>query len=299
MSERCETDKTPQAKANATDKFNSIARHNQRHCLFDNAATTNQAIFSAIFNSLLEQDVLTDDDIEFVFRNYHEAANHVNGMAGAFFTPFDLAFDAALELGLGQQSRSHRVIDLCAGIGVLAYATLARFPGVDLVCVEINADYVEIGRKLVPGATWVCADVMDVSAMEKLGRFHSAISNPPFGRVASFRGKSSARYEGGEAEYKVIDVAAGIANTGVFIIPQQSAGFAYSGVQTYDRRESEKYQKFNRDTGIYLEIGMGVDTTFEGYQGWKGVSPRVELACTDFDECPLTTRQTDLFVVAS
>ena len=53
MSERCETDKTPQAKANATDKFNSIARHNQRHCLFDNAATTNQAIFSAIFNSLL------------------------------------------------------------------------------------------------------------------------------------------------------------------------------------------------------------------------------------------------------
>ena len=27
---------------------------NQRHCLFDNAATTNQAIFSAIFNSLLE-----------------------------------------------------------------------------------------------------------------------------------------------------------------------------------------------------------------------------------------------------
>ena len=53
VSERCETDKTPQAKANATDKFNSIARHNQRHCLFDNAATTNQAIFSAIFNSLL------------------------------------------------------------------------------------------------------------------------------------------------------------------------------------------------------------------------------------------------------
>ena len=60
MSERCETDKTPQAKANATDKFNSIARHNQRHCLFDNAATTNQAIFSAIFNSLLDTD--SDND---------------------------------------------------------------------------------------------------------------------------------------------------------------------------------------------------------------------------------------------
>ena len=63
MSERCETDKTPQAKANATDKFNSIARHNQRHCLFDNAATTNQAIFSAIFNSLLV--VRIDDAVPF------------------------------------------------------------------------------------------------------------------------------------------------------------------------------------------------------------------------------------------
>ena len=61
MSERCETDKTPQAKANATDKFNSIARHNQRHCLFDNAATTNQAIFSAIFNSLLGLVIFFDD----------------------------------------------------------------------------------------------------------------------------------------------------------------------------------------------------------------------------------------------
>ena len=61
MSERCETDKTPQAKANATDKFNSIARHNQRHCLFDNAATTNQAIFSAIFNSLLEDAKLLSE----------------------------------------------------------------------------------------------------------------------------------------------------------------------------------------------------------------------------------------------
>ena len=63
MSERCETDKTPQAKANATDKFNSIARHNQRHCLFDNAATTNQAIFSAIFNSLLEGKVSSDEGL--------------------------------------------------------------------------------------------------------------------------------------------------------------------------------------------------------------------------------------------
>ena len=40
VSERCETDKTPQAKANATDKFNSIDTINAT--AFDNAATTNQ-----------------------------------------------------------------------------------------------------------------------------------------------------------------------------------------------------------------------------------------------------------------
>ena len=54
MSECCETGKTPPGKANATDKFNSIARHNQHWSLFENAATTDQAIFGPFFNSLLE-----------------------------------------------------------------------------------------------------------------------------------------------------------------------------------------------------------------------------------------------------
>ena len=187
------------------------------------------------------------------------------------------------------------------GVGVLSYAIAKRYPNAKIVCVEINPAYVEVGRKLVPEAEWICADVTDRETMSALGRFHSAISNPPFGRVASFKSKQSAFYSGGEAEFKVIDIASEVAEFGVFIIPQQSAGFAYSGVQCYERNPSDKYNKFARDTGIELDVGLGIDTSVEAYQEWKGVSPRVEIASADFSERSIEAQtqapQTDLFAM--
>jgi hypothetical protein len=53
----------------------------------------------------LQQDHLTEDDKEFVYRNWNEGANHVNGAAGAFFTPFDMAFDFAIDAGGGASNR--------------------------------------------------------------------------------------------------------------------------------------------------------------------------------------------------
>jgi len=243
---------------------------------------------------LLEKDVLTDDEKEFVFANYHEGANTINGDAGAFFTPLDLAWEAALELGTAPDNTGRRIIDLCAGIGVLAYTTLLRHRGADVTCIEINPEYVRIGKKLVPEATWICMDVTDVEALRKLGRFHSAISNPPFGRVRTFRGSEGVRYHGGEAEFKVIDVASEIADEGVFIIPQQSSGFQYSGVQCFERRESDKYKAFCEQTGLALDIGMGIDTSFCA-ESWKGVKPVVELACVDFRDRDCTGEQGSLF----
>ena len=69
---------------------------------------------------ILKKDVLTDDDKEFVFNNWHEAANHNNGANGAFFTPLDMAWDFALDVP------GTKIIDLCAGIGVLAYTAMCR-----------------------------------------------------------------------------------------------------------------------------------------------------------------------------
>lgn len=228
--------------------------------------------------ALLSKDTLTEDDKEFVYRNWHEGANHVNGAAGAFFTPFDMAFDFAIDAGGG------RMIDLCAGIGMLSYAVWKRSQFYAerprLTCIERNPDYVEVGKKLLPEAEWVCADVLDVLDMG-LGHFDSAISNPPFGNIK--RTKNAPRYGGKDFEFHVIDIAAHLADYGAFIVPQMSAGFNFSGRQFYERQVSGKAVKFQELTGLYLASGCGVDTSY--YQdAWKGVSPICEIVCVDFAE---------------
>lgn len=160
--------------------------------------------------AILTKDRLTEDEREFVFRNWHEGAEFINGAAGAFFTPYDLAGDFALD-GAGG-----RVIDLCAGIGILSYfvGQRARYGSraTELTCVEINPKYCEVGRKLVPEARWINADVFDWKKLD-LGRYDIAIGNPPFGRVR--RSANGPRYRGSEFEYHVIDIAAELADYGV------------------------------------------------------------------------------------
>jgi len=245
---------------------------------------------------LLKKDVLTQDDKEFVLRNWHEGATHVNSMAGAFFTPLDLAYDFAIEVTDG------RVIDLCAGIGMLSYATLHRQylskERLHLTCVEINADYIEVGRKILPEATWIQASVFDVFDMG-LGRFDCAISNPPFGATKRALGKKAPRYTGADFEFHVIDIAAHLADYGVFLVPQMSAGFNYSGRPSYERQTSGKAVDFQEKTGLYFEAGCGVDTDFHR-QSWRGVSPLCEIVCVDFkdQQTEAQSDQLSLFEVA-
>lgn len=225
---------------------------------------------------LLKKEELSEDDIEFVYRNWHEGADHNNSLAGAFFTPFDLALDFALDVGTG------RIIDLCAGIGILTYAVQYRNyydrNNLELVCVERNPAYVEIGKKLIPNAQWICADVFDLKELE-LKHFDVAISNPPFGNIT--RSKNSPHYSGKDFEYHVIDIASGIADFGVFILPQSSAGFNYSGKQYYDRHKEGKAVKFQEQMKLYFEAGCGVDTSIFKDE-WKGVSPICEIVCVEF-----------------
>lgn len=250
---------------------------------------------------LLKKDSLTEDEKEFVFRNWFESATHVNSAAGAFFTPFDLALDFALDAGGG------RIIDLCAGIGMLSYAVLCRSRCAEtaprLTCVEINPAYVEVGRKLVPEAEWICASVFDVIGMN-LGRFDCAISNPPFGTI-NRHGGNGPRYRGKEFEFHVIDIASQIAGYGAFILPQMSAGFTYSGQQSYKRTTSGKAADFQAVTGLEFQAGCGVDTAFYRNE-WRGVSPICEIVCVEFDvpialstAQPASTEQLSLFEAAA
>lgn len=233
--------------------------------------------------AILTKDRLSEDEKDFVFQNWHEGANHINGAAGAFFTPYDLAADFELNVS------GDRIIDLCAGIGVLSYFVLcrSRYSGriKDLTCVEINPRYCEVGRKLLPEARWINADLFDWRdwwQSELQGEtFDCAIGNPPFGNVR--RAGNAPRYRGKDFEFHAIDIAAEMAGRGAFILPQQSASFRFSGSQTYRREESGKGVEFEKATGFVMEDPLGVDTGLYR-NSWKDTSILTEIATFDFEE---------------
>ena len=99
--------------------------------------TKQQAALHAQACAYLEKDILTFDERLFVLEHWQESANHINGVAGAFFTPQSLASDFSIEV------EGRRIIDLCAGIGSLAFAYYHRDafrrgqPALEIVCVRI------------------------------------------------------------------------------------------------------------------------------------------------------------------
>ncbi len=154
----------------------------------------------------------------------------------------------------------------------------------ELVCVENNPTYVAVGRRVLPEATWICADILDLPSLG-LGRFDCAIANPPFGAVT--RTVDAAGYTGRRFEYHAIAVAAQLARHGVFLIPQNSAPFRYSGQRCFRDVRDAELDRFERGTGIRLEPSCGIDTS--GYaEQWHGVSPRLEVVTCDFTTTPAT-----------
>lgn len=247
---------------------------------------------------ILKKDVLTFDDKLFVIDNWNEGAEHINSTAGAFFTPNGLAKDFQLAI-----RKNGRVIDLCAGIGVLSFwlveqSHYEKDPLKELVCVELNSGYIEVGKKIVPEATWINGSVLDLDLMLSLGRFDQSISNPPFGNIktGSMDSKNRLKYTGSEFEYKVIEIASLISDYGAFILPQMSTPWKYSGNRNMESNSSSKLTKFIEQTNIEFEFNCGIDTSFY-LNEWKGVSPMCEIAIFDFLEIinKQKTKQLTLF----
>ena len=234
--------------------------------------------------AILEKDTINFDDREFVFKHYNEAATHMIGKNAAFFTPMDLARDFAIEA-----CSNGRIIDLCAGIGHLTYAIIRQkefsCKDYDITCIELNPEYYEIGKKLLPKVNWILGDVTDKDLIDSLGTFDLAISNPPYGRIKTgsqtfpFKSKS-------DFEFKVVEIGTYMANYGVYLLPQGSTPFLYSGTkETYGANaiegRSAKYDKFTKDTGIAFTFNCGIGTE---YAKWRNTNIVTEIVCVEKEE---------------
>ncbi|EOI1394911.1 methyltransferase [Citrobacter freundii] len=213
---------------------------------------------------------LTEDDKEFIFNNYRGDGI---GATGAFFTPEMLAWDFMLDAGC-----SDDCIELCAGIGRLSYYQFIRNKPSHITCVELNPEYVLIGKRVLPQAEWITGDALQYTP----DRFYRvAYGNPPFGKINT-SGAYTGRYTGSEFEYKIIDRAREYSSYGVWIVPQGSAGFKYSGHTYYDRSiQSAKYIKFEKDTGLILHPGVGIDTSIYRDQ-WNSTKVTCESVLVDY-----------------
>jgi hypothetical protein len=212
---------------------------------------------------------LTFEEKEFVLQNY---CGDGIGATGAFFTPADLAWDFTIDSG-----STGRCIELCAGIGRLSFCQYIRHKPRHITCVELNPDYVAIGKRVLPQAEWICADALTYACSES---YDIVYGNPPFGNIQTSEAVKG-RYKGSEFEYKIIEHGASLADYGVWIVPQGSAGFVYSGAQYYDRRESWKYKKFSASTGYRFEAGCGIDTSIFKDQ-WHGTSVVCEVVTVEY-----------------
>lgn len=233
--------------------------------------------------ALLSKGHLDDDDREFVLENWQESATHINSAAGAFFTPSGLARDTAI-----YTNGAETIVDLCAGIGGLGlWAWWLSGRKARVTCIEVNPDYVAVGRKVFPEAEWICSTVERLTD-RFAERFDCAISNPPFGKTAKIKGP---RYYG-EDDLAVVDIAADLARWGVFILPTNSVSFEYSGKPHYREREGAKAERFIKATGIVLNC-ESTDAAHYA-KDWRGVSPSVEVCSVDFDDWRSERLQADM-----
>lgn len=244
------------------------------------AETTAHEAASAL---LAKNGELTHDEAIDVVCGWHEGASHLNTRASAHFTPWDYARHVALE------STDGRVLDLCAGIGILSLAIQNQYiysGGVDLTLVEINPDYCAVAQRVLPDARVICGSLFDPAVRAELAgeKFDTVVSNPPFGNFARGEAAHNApNYTGGELHYAVIDIASELGNHGVFVLPQMAVPFQYSGQASYKHTGGDdRYRRFKEQTCIELQANCGIDTA--ALPPFRGVKIVTEIATADFEE---------------
>jgi hypothetical protein len=235
---------------------------------------------------LVESDrPLTIAEREFVLDNWNPMANHNVTVAGAFFTPKEWA--SAM---ITPYPPDGRIIDFCAGIGRLGFTMwcynqeqirhYSEEKPVEIVCLEINPEYVKVGKRVLPEAEWIEANGYDQDVVDGLGHFDRFYANPPFGNVATVNGNAKWLVNQGKGAHGLaVEIGARLSDVGVMIIPEGKTDYnAQRGehqlTQSVGSKVRKLYPDFNINpwldrTSIFTEEGEAPD--------WKGADPKCEI----------------------
>ena len=217
---------------------------------------------------------LTMTDKEFILEHYKPYADHNVTDTNAFFTPMVLAQAATIEMPNPDESDGPiRILDLCSGVGMLSFAYY-HYSGydtrnVEIVCVELEPEYVEVGKRILPEATWIQGSIMDTSIFEELGKFDCFVSNPPFMKLGMYKGT-----------YTTSAIGMEVARYGVIIVPQNNCPFKYSGQNQYTEEYNRDYNKFEDKELIRFSVSCIDTDTIEDLK-WDDVNIITEVVIVE------------------
>lgn len=151
-----------------------------------------------------------------------------------------------------------------------------------ITAVELNPEYVDIGRRLLPEVEWIQGDLYDLNLWQSISRFDEAISNPPFGKVLTDCERDWIGYRG-PAGLTVASIALKVARLGpTMILPQTQTPYKFSGRlpgdNVYARSQISYLKKFNELHPDLEWDHRSLDTEHTSYKTeWRGVAPIVEV----------------------
>lgn len=207
----------------------------------------------------------------FILEHWNPQASHNVGKTGTFFTPLDLACDFATEVvGVGI------LVDACAGIGALSFAEKIMSQATACkrhICLEINPEFVKVGKRILSEVEWIEADVFDAKTWERIGKIDEVISNPPFVKVDPIN--FTPRLKSSRGVYAMAEIAMRYAKRATFIVDQRSCPFMVSGRDFRKEVMNKQYETFRADVGVRFEE-TSIDTSY-ALNDWVGVKTQVEI----------------------
>jgi len=241
---------------------------------------------------------LDHDEVAFCLEHWDPRAlsgKHVSKNQ-AYFTPLPLALDTALYVG----GEGRQVVDIGAGIGRLAYGVLCAnrwSTQVQVTAIELNAEYVKVGQRLLPEVNWVQADFYDQATWLALPQFDEAISNPPFGDVMTDCDTDWIGYRG-PAGLMAAEIGLKVTRLGItMILPQTYTPYRFSGRVSGQNITTHNHVRALAQFMVrhpQMDWGhLSLDADLPDYKaGWRGASPVVEIvALTDREAERLTRPQ--------